>query len=163
MPEPVARLPEFMLLMLYTGAYALVFTLIHLACVFFGRGGRWNRFDTLTMLWALVYAATGLYYAYPGEWVTDAVEWNNVLERSINITSMIVIPSLVTIWIAGRAWKTRSVRVCLAVGTVVAVVVSSGSAEGAVLFGPLVWNFAYLVGCILSCERASLGTHEPNH
>jgi|GEM_PF-2879233 len=148
--------------LMYTGVYGGVFILIH--CIARGwNPQKWSKWDTLIVIWGIVYALTAVFYSYPALMLNRAFALYNFDENIVGMISLIGIPSLITVFITAAAWRSMLIAWSIAVGAVLACGLSLLQIEGSLVFiSPFVWNFCYAFGCCVQNTK-DMKRHPKNH
>tara|TARA_R110002072_G_scaffold42064_10_gene117979 strand:- start:133777 stop:134379 length:603 start_codon:yes stop_codon:yes gene_type:complete len=137
----------YIYILMWTCAYGGVFIFIH--CVARSLNPNpWSSEDALVVVWGIVYALTAVFYAIPGSAVSELLQFPEEISRFIETISSIGIPSLITIYVTSRTWRSKPVAWSIVVGTTLACAISMlTDLNGNIYIAPIVWNFCYIFGC----------------
>lgn len=148
-------------LLMYTGVYSSVFLCIYVSASLIRQDPKWNKMDTVVVLWAIVYAFTATLYGYPATLIVDLLSIPEPMAQGLGMFSTIGIPGFITALFVQKAWGSDRLGLSVLLGTAGAILVSLFGLRAVLFVAPAVWNFSVLVGCVLALRSGK--AHTPGH
>ncbi len=143
----------YIVYLMYTGVYGGIFILIHCIARRWSPQ-KWSKWNTLVVLWGIVYALTAVFYGYPALMLSRVFTLYNFDESILGAISSIGIPSLITVFVTAAAWRSKPIAWSIGIGTLLACSISLLTREvGSIFIAPAVWNFCYAFGCCVQNTR----------
>jgi uncharacterized membrane protein YjdF len=134
-------------ILMYTGVYSLVFVLVHITFARSRPTQKWNWFDTIVVLWGMLYAFTALMYGGIGMKIAQWIGLSRPESDYLAVFTLVGVPGLITALLVQQAWKRDRVGLAVLVGTALAIVIGMLGSIMLTVFAPLVWNFVYALAC----------------
>lgn len=148
-------MPDWMIYsFVYSWYFCAFFVFVHYTAWLI-RDRKWNRWDSVLMVWSVVFCFTALFYGIVGAWLLQPISVAILSDDTKFAVTLIMIPSCISIVFMRKAWGSNRVGLSVLVGSVIATIAAAVDSEYGLMFiAPSIWNASYLLGCVLeNCRK----------
>ncbi len=136
-------------ILIHTGVYSTVFILIHVGFTTTRAAPKWNTYDTVVVIWGLIYSLTALVYGGVGMKLAEWINLTKPESEYLMVVTLIGIPGFITALLVQRAWNSDQIGLAVLLGTAVAIVIGLKGSALLVIIAPFFWNLIYATSCAL--------------
>lgn len=131
-----------------------MFSLIHVIAVLNRPEKKWNKIDLLVFVWALGYVFLVPVLMKLSGLITKGSSGPEFVFGISELIVFIGLPGLTSAVILRFAWNSNRVFFSVLIGTVCAIATGFLGILGVVIISPILWNLAYIFGCIREISKA---------